>query len=190
MKRTSVLLICIVLLVATVLGLRWFFRGQPELAKSTTHETVAPTPVAVPDRYERGFPRLTAVSPAPVAHPGDRSPLADALHAPEHTGIEDLAIVLNLFARYREMFGGLPVGENNAQIVNALTGNNPQRLALLPRSHPAINSGGELTDRWGTPLFFHLISRDALEIRSGGPDKILWSEDDLLTQSPSLREGR
>ena len=102
--------------------------------------------------------------------------------------MQDLQVVLDLFAHYREKFGGLPSGEDNAQIVNALTGNNPLRLALIERAHPAINRSGELTDRWGTPFFFHLISRDALEIRSGGADRTLWSDDDLLIQSPSLRQ--
>ena len=102
--------------------------------------------------------------------------------------MHDLATVLNLFDHYREKFGGLPVGESNAQIVNALAGNNPRRLALIERSHPAINPEGELTDRWGTPLFFHLISHEAIEVRSAGPDKEMWNDDDLLTQSASLRQ--
>jgi len=101
--------------------------------------------------------------------------------------MQDLAVVLGLFTYYREKLGGLPVGESNAQIVNALTGNNPLGLALLERSHPAINPAGELTDRWGTALFFHLVSREALEIRSAGEDKEMWTADDHLTQSPSLR---
>ncbi len=100
--------------------------------------------------------------------------------------MSDLATVLNLFDHYRERFGGLPSGESNAQIVNALTGNNPLGLALIERSHPAVNPKGEMTDRWGTPLFFHLIARDALEIRSAGPDQQMWDDNDLLMQSPRL----
>jgi hypothetical protein len=38
-------------------------------------------------------------------------------------------------------------------------------------------------DRWGEPLYFHAISRDRLEIRSAGPDKIMWTPDDVQRQS-------
>jgi hypothetical protein len=38
-------------------------------------------------------------------------------------------------------------------------------------------------DRWGTPLYFHAISRDRLEVRSAGPDKVMWTEDDVQRQS-------
>lgn len=184
----------------SVLTLILAFILPPEVPNSPTGQTLGtlpqpPSPPAVrvagqaaPDFRETGLPALAAVTPFPLAASKDRSPLADPLHAPERSGMHDLAVVLDLFTHYREKFGSLPSGENNAQILNALTGNNPLRLALIERSHPAINPAGELTDRWGSPLFFHLIARDALEIRSAGPDQAMWTQDDLLTQSPSLRQ--
>ena len=88
--------------------------------------------------------------------------------------------MLDLLAHFRERFGGVPAGEDNAAVVNALTGNNPARLAFLPPDDPAINARGELTDRWGTPFFFHLLSREAVEIRSAGPDGEMYTGDDLV----------
>ena len=81
------------------------------------------------------------------------------------------------------------MGEDNATFVNALTGRNPSRLAFLPRSHAAIDAQGQLLDRWGKPFFFHLLGRDALEIRSAGPDRELYTADDLVKASPKAKEA-
>lgn len=116
------------------------------------------------------------------------SRLADKLNAREGSGVEDLRIVFDLFRHYREEYGGFPTGEDNAAIVNALTGNNPQRMAFIPREHPAINAQGEMVDRWQKPLFFHIIGSDAVEIRSAGPDGEMYSPDDLLQRSPGLEQ--
>ena len=43
----------------------------------------------------------------------------------------------------------------------------------------AINRNGELCDRWGTPFFFHAESAAHMEIRSAGPDKKMWTDDDV-----------
>ena len=45
-----------------------------------------------------------------------------------------------------------------------------------------INPNGELVDSWGTPFFFHQLSSMDLEIRSAGPDRIMWTTDDLVTK--------
>jgi hypothetical protein len=72
---------------------------------------------------------------------------------------------------------GNPVGLNY-EITAALTGQNQLRLALIPPDHPAINREGELTDRWGTPFRFHVLSRMQMEIRSAGPDRRFGTADD------------
>ena len=43
-----------------------------------------------------------------------------------------------------------------------------------------INSQGELIDPWGTPYFFHQLSGTEMEIHSAGPDKVMWTQDDLV----------
>lgn len=77
---------------------------------------------------------------------------------------------------YRRMFRENPVG-NNAEITRSLLGKNPRELRFLP-NQARVNSKGELTDRWDQPLFFHQISGTAMEIRSAGPDHIMWNQDD------------
>jgi hypothetical protein len=80
---------------------------------------------------------------------------------------------------YDSMFGGNPVG-TNAEITKALHGDNPRHADFLSSSVNPVNAAGELVDPWGTPYFFHQLSGHVMEIRSAGPDKIMWTADDLV----------
>jgi hypothetical protein len=53
---------------------------------------------------------------------------------------------------------------------------------IRPDSGLRINEKGELVDAWGTPFFFHQLSGSEMEIRSAGPDKVMWTDDDLVTK--------
>jgi len=79
------------------------------------------------------------------------------------------------------MFGGNPVG-TNPEITKALNGENPKQVNFLGRDGNRVNGNGELIDAWGTPYFFHQLSATQMEIRSAGPDKIMWTGDDLVMQ--------
>lgn len=148
------------------------------------HQSKTPTP---PPADARSLPSVSSNSrQAPVATDqgtlsNTEHGLADPLDAPEGTIRTDLEIVTQLVEAYRTNFPaqGNPVGEN-IEITAALTGNNPARAALIARNHRAINARGELCDRWGTPFFFHQLSGSAMEIRSAGPDKRLWTADDAV----------
>jgi hypothetical protein len=111
----------------------------------------------------------------------DRSPLADELNAPTTDIRADLRVVAMILDTYRTNFPatGNPVG-TNAEITAALVGKNKLRLSLIPPGHPAINHAGELCDRWGTPFFFHAESAAQMGLRSAGPDRKMWNEDDVV----------
>lgn len=84
-----------------------------------------------------------------------------------------------MFRSYRNLFGENPVG-TPAEIMKSLMGGNPKSATLGPPDGLPLNEQGELLDRWGSPFFFHQLSAETLEIRSAGPDRILWNEDDLI----------
>ena len=67
----------------------------------------------------------------------------------------------------------------NGEIAAALRGEARVKTVFLPRSHPIFHADGQLADRWGTPFFFHAGRGGVPGIRSAGPDKILWTADDL-----------
>lgn len=102
---------------------------------------------------------------------------ADPARRPEDD-LTDLAHALGNFALLVKGDNPLPLGANE-DIANALRGKNRARLHFLPDTHRAFNALGQLVDRWGTPLYFHAASRDRLDVRSAGPDKIMWTKDDL-----------
>jgi hypothetical protein len=160
---------------AAVLGLVgiWLLRPEPSVAPSPAP---VPPPSATPD-----LPGRIAFSPpdpatlAKVPSP----PLAVALGAPGTPPDREVRIVADLLLLYRRAFAVFPAGESNAQILNALRGNNPQRLPIFPAGHPRLNADGALCDAWGMPFFFHQISREEMTVRSAGPDRALFTADDL-----------
>ena len=84
--------------------------------------------------------------------------------------------------QYGEMFGGNPVG-TNPEITSQLNGYNPKHINFLNNeAGMRVNGNGELVDSWGTPFFFHQLSSMDMEIHSAGPDRIMWTTDDLVTK--------
>ena len=88
----------------------------------------------------------------------------------------------NTIRDFGSRFGGNPVG-NNAEITASLNGANPKQVVFIkPDSGLRINGKGELIDAWGTPFFFHQLSRIETEVRSAGPDRVMWTADDLISK--------
>jgi hypothetical protein len=73
-----------------------------------------------------------------------------------------------------------PLGDNR-DITRALTGGNRRGLALVPTNDPALRDG-QLVDPWGTPYWFHARAPDAIDIVSAGPDRKLFTGDDIGTR--------
>jgi hypothetical protein len=108
-----------------------------------------------------------APAPAPVPSlqaPGDLS-----------TDLDDVQSALRDF---RTGMGENPVG-TNAEITHALLGDNLKQLRIPVPAGSAVNGRGELCDRWGTPYFFHQLSATRMEVRSAGPDRKMWTADDM-----------
>jgi hypothetical protein len=96
------------------------------------------------------------------------------------------AIVLSnmriVIKQYGSRYGGNPVGLN-PEITAALNGGNTNQARFInEESGLRINGKGELVDYWGTPFFFHQLSGTEMEIRSAGPDRQMWTADDLVTK--------
>jgi hypothetical protein len=71
-----------------------------------------------------------------------------------------------------------------------LRGQNAARERFLPEGHPALDAQGRLVDRWGAPLFFRALGGGRYELRSAGPDKKMWTADDIHRNSDgSFRRG-
>ena len=101
----------------------------------------------------------------------------------QFTNFEPATVVQNMsrvLHQYGEMFGGNPVG-NNQEITSQLTGKNPKHINFISTEAGLnINGNGELVDPWGTPYFFHQLSGSDTEIHSAGPDRVMWTSDDIV----------
>lgn len=162
MKRLAFFLV----LVALIVG--WSIWSRPKIADVVA----AKAPVG----------SASSSSSAPAAEaPLEVSHLADNLNASSGNINADLRIVADVLENFRTNFphDGNPVGDN-AEITAVLTGKNKLRYAAIPPNHPAISKAGELCDRWGTPFFFHAESGTKMGIRSAGPDKKMWTADDVM----------
>jgi hypothetical protein len=187
------------LVVAVLMGAGWylFFGGRPVTTRVIIPATNSPSPgpafapakthpavsnsVAAPQA--RGSE--SAANSQPLQQPAKaQAPRPYILGTPDNPPSMEPAAVLDnmriVLRNYGSMFGGNPVG-NNAEITAALNGDNPKQVRFInPESGLRINGNGELVDWWGTPFFFHQLSASETEIHSAGPDRIMWTADDLV----------
>ena len=145
--------------------------AAPILITSPTQLQADSRPAAAPSK----FVRIEAPPPPPVVVPG--SYVADSKPNPAAQEIEEISLNIR---NYSLRFKGNPVG-TNAEIIKALNGGNEAHVNYLPTSK-RINGNGELMDAWGTPYFFHANSATELEVRSAGPDRKLYTSDDLIAR--------
>lgn len=147
---------------------------------AVTADAANNTSSAIPVRKDLdGQPALVAPQFSELSTT-ERPPLADRLGAPNTLPESEPKIVLDILTAYRRYFRAFPAGENNRQFVNALLGANKEKLPFIPHDHPRINANGELLDAWGTPFYFHQNSRDSVQVRSAGADRIMYTEDDIV----------
>ena len=78
----------------------------------------------------------------------------------------------------------------NEDWADLFRGKNGAREEFLSAQHVALNDKGQLVDRWQTPIFFHALGSGRYELRSAGPDKRLWTADDIHRNADgSFRRG-
>jgi hypothetical protein len=160
--------------------------GQDAVPPSQADETHSPAPVVAPPVVAPAVPSGgSAVATAPVTATPVASQ-AEARGAPEPAPSDipptaSLASLRTTVHEYGQMFGGNPVG-TNPEITRALNGGNPRHVNFLKEDGNHVNANGELVDPWGTPYFFHQLSRTEMEIHSAGPDRVMWTADDLVTK--------
>lgn len=166
-----------VAIIASALILIWL-GGLVSERKAVRDQTIGKTPSSpqsAPAALETTEPAISSQSkpsspplPPPSLTAEERQKLFDA--------IDNLEFMFRDFAN---ALGGNPVG-TNAEITAALQGDNVNQLKLETPVGSSINRNGELCDPWGTPWFFHQLSATKMEIRSAGPDRVLYNEDDFV----------
>ena len=135
-------------------------------------------------------------SPVAISQPPSRPPAptaADSLLTdyadPATPPIEDLKKIHRVVTGYFSVVkdsARFPIG-GNADLSAALRGENPNREIYVRPDHPVFSAEGLLADRWGSPLVVHPEAWKQLELRSAGPDKVPFTEDDLVLTSAGIQ---
>lgn len=149
--------------------------GTPSPASAERVADTTPTPAAVPTPAAPDLALATPAAPPLKTRSGLPQPPPPPV---DDEAIErDLTHVQLMLREFRDLLGGNPVG-NNAEIMHAIRGGNLKQVKFAVPEGQLMNADGELLDRWGTPYFFHQVSKDKMEIRSAGPDRQMWTADD------------
>ena len=116
--------------------------------------------------------------------PLDRSQLSDTallLDDPKIGSLPAMEAIYSLLTSLRTTAnrGDYPAGLN-VEVTNALLGDNPLKVGILPMDSPRIDENGELIDEYDTPFWFHSLSSAEITITSAGPDRLLHTDDDIV----------
>jgi hypothetical protein len=145
----------------------------PTIAKNstTTSPTASQPAAATPASASVITPSKNSATLIPAA--------LEFTKLPPETVLENMRLA---FRNYLSAFGSNPVG-TNPEITQALDGGNRKQTHFLNEDDGLrINGNGELIDPWGSPYFFHQLSGTEMEIHSAGPDRVLWTADDLVSK--------
>ena len=189
MKRPGKILIALLLLGSVV----WVFVStrsiKPETlrparraeisATNATASTVASNNVLTPFSRVTTPPLLGETILRDYANP----------HTPPENDLTALAHLMDNFSLLVKSTADRPLSANEDWVA-AFRGLNPAHERFLPEHHVALDAPGRLVDRWGTPVFFHALGGHRFELRSAGPDKKFWTDDDLHRNADgSFRHG-
>ena len=179
MKRLrSILLVAGLVLVALIIGLILGERGglsgllaRLKAGSQYKHDPNDPV-LKVP---------LPAADPAAGLPP---SPLNDLLK-PNLTPQEQTSIVGQMLLDYWTTTHTLPCGTWE-ETVAQLSGSNRQKLALIPKDHPALGKDGFRSAPNAPGIHIHVISSSggAFQLIYDGPDGKPYTDDDLVRNFP------
>lgn len=129
----------------------------------------------LPFRFEQSTAKL-------ANDPNDATQLleeATALGSKKVSPSVEIDYLLSLLRSFRVVNSGYYPTGFNYEITNALLGDNKRKTAFISASNSRINKDGELVDQWNTPYHFHSESSTKLNIRSAGPDRVMYTTDDI-----------
>lgn len=147
----------------------WLWQNHPAKQVRTNPQALPPA----------GPGQLQHSEEAPRHLPGDE--ILKNYASSRSTPQRDLEAMAHVFSNLRLLVKGdspFHLGANE-EFAAALLGKNKGKLAFVSAKSPIFNDKGQLVDRWQTPLYFHAAAQDRIEIRSAGPDRKMWTEDDL-----------
>jgi len=155
---------------------------KPLAQSAKSIQPAIPEPAPDPEPEPEPLPAVLPIPKTVALAAAEETPTGPEMRE-LNSGLNPTVVLENVrgvFRQYHLRFHENPVGDN-AEITRALTGENPKQVVFLQSDDGMrVNARGELVDNWGTPYFFHQLSRTEMEIRSAGPDNRMWTTDDLV----------
>jgi hypothetical protein len=185
MKRGA-LCFAVLAIAVVVLVFAFRFRSRPVtmeramLLPNPSAQTVTIAATVAPAVRSTSASQLNSPSSILAVTDSASSPASgDARQREAGANDTQLLAVKGMLRDYRAMMSENPIG-NNAEITKALLGGN-RRSAEFSNSQMKLDKDGQLIDRWNHPYFFHQLSKIEMEVRSAGPDGIMWTPDDEVS---------
>jgi hypothetical protein len=173
---------------AITLGAGFIFGAAVWLLSLRRSEPPPPSPA--PQSGSTPAPIQRVNTPPAAAPPGDA--LLAGYATPQWTPEQDLTSV----ARAMDSFLLLVKTGNRGPLADnedwaaAWQGTRAFQEPFVSPNHPILAQGTRLLDRWNTPLFIHALGGGNYDIRSAGPDRKLWTDDDVHRDADgSFRRG-
>lgn len=149
--------------------------------EESSYKEIKPSNDSIPNRsgyrivpYQQSVDKLTN-------DPTDWTDSAKLLAEKGHPEKVYLQAVQDTLENFRYIVKNSAPAGLNTEVTNALLGKNQKRWAMIDQNHPRINNAGELVDQWGTAYEFHNVSLTLVEVRSAGPDRIIYTDDDIIS---------
>jgi hypothetical protein len=180
--------VLLVFVFALILGFIFLSRQSNE---RTTKAVIDPAPVPT-----NAVSIITTPANRPSAPPGETILLGETIlrdyaraDLPPENDLMLMSRLMDNSLLLLKSAANRPLSANE-DWAGLLRGQNGARERFLPDSHIALDPRGQLVDRWRSPLFFHALGSGRFELRSAGPDRRLWTEDDIHRNSDgSFRRG-
>ncbi len=164
-KKTLGWTLSLMVIAGVFAAFAWLNRTTPQ------HASAKPIWYEAPEKQTAPKPQLKKL-PSPVVAAAPVSP-ADKTRA-----LTQLARIDRVLRDYKRIYSEFPIG-SNIDITRTLRGDNPKKIIFVTPEEAPISARGELIDAWQTPYFFHQLSGTTMEIFSPGPDRQMWTADDL-----------
>ncbi len=172
----------VLLLIVGLIALQAWKHSRPEPAPPTPAPAIVQKEVIPPGIV---VTESNPVVPPPSSHstPGDR--LLGDYGNPAQSAKDDLILMARAISNFLiidKQANERPLSANEEWSA-ALRGKRPGTEPWFSEASPALDSQQRLIDRWQTPLHFHALGNKQWEIRSAGPDRKLWTADDLVEKT-------
>lgn len=165
----------------------WLDRDEGAAVEKVSHGTVLEENVPDTQAAVAGVTQRRALEAGDSIEDETQPRLLRHYGDADRSALNDLQLVEEVLQRFWLLFKDpdLLVVGSNEDVLRCLTGGNPERIAFVSPGNRYIDGEGRLLDRWGTPLFFHAESMTRIEVRSSGPDRRRFTEDDVVVVAGS-----